>query len=84
MWILRAHQVSFVGFTKRTRAGAVFGGDVGRDALGRVMARVEPYHSRGETGCKPVGLETMLRVYFLRQWFALSDPAAERRALRVG
>ena len=26
---------------------------------------------------KPVGLEIMLRVYFLQQWFALSDPAVE-------
>ena len=41
------------------------------------MALVEPHYSKGETGRKPVGLSIMLRVYFLQQWFALSDPAAE-------
>jgi transposase, IS5 family len=28
-------------------------------------------------GRKPVGLEILLRVYFLQQWFALSDPGVE-------
>ena len=28
-------------------------------------------------GRKPVGLDVMLRVYFLQQWFALSDPTVE-------
>jgi IS5 family transposase len=42
-----------------------------------LLALVAPYYSKGETGRKPVGLEIMLRVYFLQQWFALSDPAAE-------
>jgi IS5 family transposase len=38
---------------------------------------VAPYYSKGKTGRKPVGLAIMLRVYFLQQWFSLSDPAAE-------
>jgi len=41
------------------------------------MALVEPHYSKGETGRKPVGLAIMLRVYFLLQWFAISDPAAQ-------
>ena len=28
-------------------------------------------------GRRPVGLERMLRIYFLQQWFDLSDPGAE-------
>lgn len=28
-------------------------------------------------GRKPVGLDIVLRVYFLQQWFALSDPGVE-------
>ena len=33
--------------------------------------------SKGENGRPPVGLSIMLRVYFLQQWFNLSDPGAE-------
>jgi len=42
-----------------------------------LYALVAPHYSKGEAGRKPVGLEIMLRVYFLQQWFSLSDPAAE-------
>jgi IS5 family transposase len=42
-----------------------------------LLALVEPHYSKGEQGRKPVGLAIMLRVYFLQQWFALSDPAVE-------
>ena len=43
----------------------------------RLMAVVEPYYPRGEGGRQPMGLEKMLRIYFVQQWFDLSDPAAE-------
>src|SRR5438552_5880717 len=42
-----------------------------------LCALIEPAYSRGTTGRPPVGLERMLRIYFLQQWFNLSDPAAE-------
>ncbi|HCT60920.1 MAG TPA: hypothetical protein DGA22_08595 [Acidobacterium sp.] len=42
-----------------------------------MLALVAPYYSKGEMGRKPVGLEIMLRVYFLQQCFALSDPGVE-------
>jgi IS5 family transposase len=45
-----------------------------------LMAHVEPHYAKGETGRKPVGLEIMLRVYLLQQWFALSDPGVEATA----
>ena len=38
---------------------------------------IEPVYSKGTTGRPPVGLERMLRIYFLQQWFNLSDPAVE-------
>lgn len=31
----------------------------------------------GQAGRRPAGLERMLRLYFLQQWFSLSEPAAE-------
>lgn len=42
-----------------------------------LCALIEPFYSRAGNGRPPVGLERMLRIYFLQQWFNLSDPAAE-------
>ena len=42
-----------------------------------LQALVEPHYPKGENGRPPVGLRIMLRVYFLQQWFNLSDPGAE-------
>ena len=45
----------------------------------RLLALIERhYPKRGARGGRPpMPLETMLRVYFLQQWYALSDPMAE-------
>ena len=44
----------------------------------RLLALIEPHYPRsGRVGRPPVGLERMLRMYFLQQWFALSDEALE-------
>lgn len=44
----------------------------------RLIAVIEPpYHSANGLGRKPHDLERMLRIYFLQQWFNLSDPQAE-------
>jgi hypothetical protein len=40
-------------------------------------ALIEPYYPKAGNGRQPVGLSIMLRVYFLQQWFSLSDPGAE-------
>jgi len=42
-----------------------------------LVALVEPFYPKGENGRPPVGLERMLRLYFLQQWFNLSDPGLE-------
>lgn len=42
-----------------------------------LLALIEPYYPKAGRGRRPVGLETMLRVYFVQQWFNLSDPQAE-------
>jgi IS5 family transposase len=44
---------------------------------GRLLALVEPYYPKAGNGRPPLGLERMLRVYFLQQWYALSDPGVE-------
>ncbi len=38
---------------------------------------VQPFYTEKETGRKRMELMTMLKIYFLQQWYALSDPAAE-------
>ena len=42
-----------------------------------LVALIEPHSPNGDKGRRPVGLERMLRIYFLQQWFDLSDPAVE-------
>lgn len=41
------------------------------------LAVLKPPYPRGEKGRRPIGLETMLRIYFMQQWFHLSDPVSE-------
>lgn len=43
----------------------------------KLLAVLEPFYLKGKRGRPPVGLERMLRVYFLRQWYALADEALE-------
>jgi IS5 family transposase len=43
----------------------------------RLVELIEPYHSNTGKGRPPHDLERMLRIYFLQQWFNLSDPQAE-------
>ena len=44
---------------------------------GELEALIEPYYPKAGNGRQPVGLTIMLRVYFLQQWFNLSDSGAE-------
>jgi transposase, IS5 family len=43
----------------------------------RLVAVVEPHYPKGERGRPPIGIERMLRIYFLQQWYALADEALE-------
>jgi IS5 family transposase len=43
----------------------------------RLGGLLEPYYPKAGNGRPPVGMERMLRIYFLQQWFNLSDPAVE-------
>jgi IS5 family transposase len=43
----------------------------------RLLKQIEPYYPKAGRGRRPAGLEKMLRIYFVQQWFDLSDPAAE-------
>ena len=43
----------------------------------QLLAVIEPHYPKGERGRPPVGLERMLRMYFLQQWYGLADEALE-------
>jgi IS5 family transposase len=38
---------------------------------------VEEYYPKAGNGRQPMPLEMMLRIYFMQQWYAMSDPAME-------
>jgi len=67
----------FERYSKPTRRAAFL------DEMNRVVpwrelcALIEPVYPKAGRGRVPVGLERMLRIYFLQQWFNLSDPGAE-------
>jgi IS5 family transposase len=42
-----------------------------------LCALIEPHYPKAGNGRPPVGVERMLRIYFLQQWFNLSDPGVE-------
>jgi len=44
----------------------------------QLCALIEPVYPKPKgAGRRPIGLERMLRIYFMQQWFNLSDPAVE-------
>ena len=43
----------------------------------RLVDRLRPLYPKGERGRPPIGLERMLRLYFLQQWYGLADEALE-------
>lgn len=44
---------------------------------GELVALIEPHSPATGKGRPPIGVERMLRIYFLQQWFNLSDPGVE-------
>lgn len=75
------HDAGFERHRKPTRR------DVFLSEMGQVVpwaelcAVIAPHYPKGPEpgagGRRPVGLERMLRIHFLQQWYALSDPAIE-------
>ena len=43
----------------------------------RILALIEPHYPKAGNGTQPMPMERMLRIYFMQQWFNLSDPAME-------
>jgi len=67
----------FEQYTRKTRR-AIFLEEMEQVVPWRELcALVEPHYPKAGNGRPPVGVERMLRIYFLQQWFNLSDPGVE-------
>ena len=67
----------FERYTKKTRR-AVFLEEMEQVVPWRELcALIEAHYPKAGNGRPPIGVERMLRIYFLQQWFNLSDPAVE-------
>lgn len=67
----------FEKYTKVTRR-AQFLAEMDRVVPWRELCTlIEPVYPKAGNGRPPVGVERMLRMYFLQHWFNLSDPAVE-------
>src|SRR5205814_7980174 len=72
-----AMMTGFEQYTRKTRR-AIFLEEMEQVVPWRELcALVEPHYPQPGKGRRPVGVERMLRIYFLQQWFNLSDPAVE-------
>jgi IS5 family transposase len=43
----------------------------------RLLRLIEPHYPQAGNGTQPMPMERMLRIYFMQNWFNLSDPGAE-------
>jgi IS5 family transposase len=43
----------------------------------RLLSLIEPHYPKAGNGTQPKPMEQMLRIYFMQNWFNLSDPQAE-------
>lgn len=67
----------YAGKKKATRRERFLGEMEGVVPWGKLIALIEPCYPKGERGRPPVGIERMLRIYFLSQWYGLADEALE-------
>jgi transposase, IS5 family len=70
-------QAEFADKKKTTRREKFLGRMEEMIPWAELLAVIEPFYPKGERGRPPIGLERMLRVYFLQQWYGLADEAIE-------
>ena len=65
-------QAEYAGKKKTTRRERFLGEMEQVVPWARLVAVVEPHYTKGERGQPPLGIERMLRLYFLQQWYGLA------------
>src|SRR5947207_11313330 len=69
--------VGFERYAKTTRRTGFFAEMERVVPWSALCSLIEPFYPKPGNGRPPVGVERMLRIYFLQHWFNLSDPAVE-------
>ena len=67
----------FEGYSKKTRRTEFLEEMEQVVPWPELCALVEPYYPKAGQGRPAVGVERMVRMYFVQQWFDLSDPGVE-------
>ena len=70
-------QAEYAGKKKQTRRERFLGEMEGLVPWARLVGLIVPFYPKGARGRPPMGVEKMLRVYFLQQWYSLADEALE-------
>jgi len=70
-------QAEYAGKKKQTRRDKFLAEMEQVVPWARLVTRLRPFYPKGDRGRPPVGLERMLRIYFLQQWYGLADEALE-------
>src|ERR1700751_4703726 len=70
-------QAEYAGKKKQTRRDKFLAEMEQVVPWSRLVDRLRPFYPKGERGRPPIGLERMLRLYFLQQWYGLADEALE-------
>jgi transposase, IS5 family len=70
-------QAEYAGKKKQTRRDKFLAEMEQVVPWGRLVERLRPVYPKGERGRPPIGLERMLRIHFLQQWYGLADGAME-------
>jgi len=70
-------QAEYAGKKKQTRRDKFLAEMEQVVPWARLVDRLHPLYPKGERGRPPIGLERMLRIYFLQQWYGLADEALE-------
>jgi IS5 family transposase len=70
-------QAEYAGKKKQTRRDRFLAEMEAVVPWARLVERLRPLYPKGERGRPPIGLERMLRIHFLQQWYGLADEAME-------
>ena len=70
-------QAEYAGKKKQTRRERFLGEMEGVVPWARLVGLIVPFYPKGARGRPPMGVEKMLRMYFLQQWYSLADEALE-------
>jgi IS5 family transposase len=70
-------QAEYAGKKKQTRRDKFLAEMERVVPWARLVERLQPLYPTGARGRPPIGLERMLRLYLVQQWYGLADEALE-------